>query len=495
MQVARLDFMAKSSRSAQTTGDSDARLSERNAPSVAQASVGDAQIRSSNSAQTPATAKQTRYLMVLDLWERIVNFRSAFIQLALIAQQANLILVEPFVFEAKVQHAMRVPEHFSDRGQNIQTLSTYFDTTKLYEQGAMVSYPTWATQAAVLLSTDQHNSSRASWEHVSRLSALAVFVWAKDLADGDERLFWWCDGHSAFGASYPSVADEMRRLSPHVVFERTVCINGKVAVESAEVDLAFFDDLFGFVEAGLDDKDGSSRAHITIAFENYRKLAFETLARQIRTQSGAPVDSMLRLSPFAYERAALVLDSLRHSQQAEIVIAIHLRAGRAMKQAAALPFSEDESSSVHRPSVLVKWAESCIAKLALEVDKVRGRDAERVAYYVASDIFNDGMKGGESPINAGVSLDLDAIRSIMGSYFPDMHVLDLDALQLNRDQSDVMGLSSLTDMAVCARADHFISMRDSFAKLVVAERTAAHPAGSSIIIDCAFEPDSSIMPP
>jgi len=46
-----------------------------------------------------------------------------------------------------------------------------------------------------------------------------------------------------------------------------------------------------------------------------------------------------------------------------------------------------------------------------------------------------------------------------------------DAESVGLDEShDKMGLSSLADLALCAKATHFVSMKDSFAKMVRDER-------------------------
>eukprot|EP00184_Porphyridium_aerugineum_P003154 CAMPEP_0184695878 /NCGR_PEP_ID=MMETSP0313-20130426/3364_1 /TAXON_ID=2792 /ORGANISM="Porphyridium aerugineum, Strain SAG 1380-2" /LENGTH=718 /DNA_ID=CAMNT_0027154405 /DNA_START=321 /DNA_END=2477 /DNA_ORIENTATION=+ len=400
-----------------------------------------------------------RYVLLYDLWERLVNFRSAFINIVLIGKDVGFNVVVPFVHETKVQAGLHTPHHYLEKNMSVTTLGEYFSVPEMKKFGNVYEYEEWAEKAAKFVKGNQ-------WRVVSVVSAIVVFYWDKDIPrPANAGSFWWCDESIQDVPNMPKVetisaeaagTENYKALSSQVVYERRVCVAGhETEFMDDRGSQAQLEQLFAFVESGVTNK-----ATVTLAFQNYRKYGWKNYVQVLRRKVDNRLsENYVTLSPKVLSFA----DSFkRRKMGGEDYIAIHFRAGRVMAH------TQDYDT---RGEYLKYWAFGCINSIQQKVDHWKAASMKpNMKVFVATDLLNDGMRGGEHPRGMHLRRALQEIKDRLFTAFGETVVLEQSDLDLI-GSSDLMGMASLLDIGIAVRSVQFISMRDSFAKLVVHERT------------------------
>ncbi|KAA8494966.1 hypothetical protein FVE85_3207 [Porphyridium purpureum] len=393
-----------------------------------------------------------RFVMLLDLWERLVNFRSAFIHMMYIGKDVGFSIVTPFVHETKVQYGLHTPYHFIKKKMPVATLDHYFSVEEIRKFGNLEDFHTWAQMTSRFLQGNE-------WRLVSVVSALVIFVWENSAIPPakNRALFWWCDESMsvlAKSSTPPPQIEGYGALSPHVIYDKILCVNGAEATQNSNLGHEHFDEIFDFVQSEVRDRE----LPVTLAFENYRKHAFENFAKKERRENDQALDlKYVTMSP----KVLSLADSVKERKMANLpYIAVHFRGGRIMAAVQAI----DDGS------YMLQWSRSCMQKLK-EISRTYERKLGEgnFRFYIATDMLNDGMHGGEFATKASVRAAMKTMLAELLEYFPNAITLDSNT-DLSPTEADRMGMASLLDMAMCLKADYFVTMRDSFSKFTKAER-------------------------
>ncbi|KAA8498918.1 hypothetical protein FVE85_6503 [Porphyridium purpureum] len=429
-----------------------------------------AQERADDHTFNVAEAVSNRFVLLFDAWERIYNMRKALVEVLVCAQEADYNLVVPFVFEAKIQAQMKLPPDFVKRGLSVGTLDDYFSVVHLKRTfGHVIDYDSWAVRSSVFLKAN-------TWQHVSIIDAVVVFVWGPEAVraggKGGGELAWKCDMEEAATyfkdqSVFPSERNALGfyALSEHVWAAALLCTS-HAAVRRMNNAKAALDAYFELAQQLSPRSQASVPAAdvpTTIAMLNFRKQSF--IVNLTAEQEGAMkrAHDALVFSESAYHRADRMLE--RKQLNPANVVAIHLRVGRAMQELSLNNYDPDGEK-------VYEWGTSCIKRLAQEAKKVASSSTR---FYLATDLLNNGMKGGENPRNKEVQSKVLNILDKLHESFPGAsYVTDQDLQELLLDEGaprmERMGTASMLDYAVCVRAGHFISHLDSFSKLVLSER-------------------------
>mmetsp|Transcript_14671 Transcript_14671/g.39273 ORF Transcript_14671/g.39273 Transcript_14671/m.39273 type:complete len:583 (+) Transcript_14671:48-1796(+) len=462
------------------------------------------------------------YLLVFDLWERLVNFRSAFLNLVYVTHEMKIHLVEPFVFNSKVHGAHRFPHDFLKRKHRVQPMSAYFDLESLRERFPhVVPFERWAQRSAVMLRDED-------WLLASKLSAVVKYHWLprtpsknggtfgdpdarntrmatttalnsavrREFQQGHEHsvddgevasdatqeepesdgnssfrntstpahgaiaaekreLYWWCGNSSSSAANN-------HFLAPNVVYERDLCVDG-TAVMKRELRLGrtHLDAMLDHINQGRIDRS----VPLSIALANFRKHAYPEYIRKLQRKYEQEAEPRLRLGRLPMRLAREMLQNEMGDAAGARVVAVHFRAGVAMARTQELDGGK----------FFQKWAHKCVGELLArahtEYERLAAQSAggTKPRFFLASDLFNDAMFGGERASSPLVFDVLDEMRRRLIAGLPGVFTTRLRQLELD-GHGDLMGLASVVDMAACTLAEAFVSQRDSFAKLVSAER-------------------------
>ena len=120
---------------------------------------------------------------------------------------------------------------------------------------------------------------------------------------------------------------------------------------------------------------------------------------------------------------------------------------------------------------LREWAWYCVQKIETMVKNISAEFPGNYKFYLATDLANSAMQGGDMRyMNAANTKVVDELRANMTTIFPGGVILD-GMKDLVGVRGDIQGMAALTDLAVSVKSTHFVSMYDSFTKMVTWERT------------------------
>ncbi|KAA8494960.1 hypothetical protein FVE85_3201 [Porphyridium purpureum] len=412
------------------------------------------------------------FIVLLDMWERLVNFRSGLIHMMYASMDAGFVVVAPFVHQTKVSRMFSLPHHFLERRMKVTPLDTYFDVDTVRHIVPVADFEDWAGRTKKFLRGNE-------WRVVSVVSALVKFGYSGITISNGTEPYAWCDDadvendvgiRNRRGQIEHLDAGKYRALTKHVVYERIVCVDGRT-VSGESITKEHFRKLFQFVRDGVSDPD----MPITLAFGNYRKEAYveyayrtaKTLAPKFNSKN--ILSDSLGLSKLAYTQADRFIESKMGGSPA--YIAVHFRAGKTMDRVQTSDFSGE---------YFKQWGEWCLRQLHEEVQKIQREHPDtNFSFYVATDLLNDGMRGGEAPRGLAIAAVLKALHENLFSYFPGAATLDSNT-DLHDVGADTMGMASLTDLSMSVKATHFVSQLDSFSKMVGWERQRLNLSPSHI---------------
>lgn len=371
------------------------------------------------------------FVLVLDLWERMVNVQGGLKRLVQLGVDAGFTVVEPFVFESKVSRHLSVPRHFEKRGLAPQPASTYFSTDELHSTSRFVSFDAFAS-----LSKSSDDAARI------HLDAVLYFTW--DEANGDRAKgapFYWCDERlEGLGMPEANSSTPVWHLADDVVVAGALCVSPAETMQPGTFTSAYFEALFAAV-AKRSERSGQTAGTacpscVSVALLNYRKHAFSGYVSSTGAQ------------PFKSKNPAMQVG------QAPRQLASRLRRGYfADKPYTALQMRTGKTWVLcgRRPQVFIPWLSACIDRAVVAVQVAKAGLGRDTAVYIASDMYNDGWKGGES-CPPEVCEALRAGRRRIDRALRPRHFEPAD---FNVTQ-DIMGMSSAVDAAMCVAADRLV---------------------------------------
>jgi hypothetical protein len=371
------------------------------------------------------------FVLVLDFWERMVNVQSALKRIVQIGVDADFAVVEPFVYESKVARRLSLPDHFESQGLIPQSVDQYFDTDELFTTNNFVRYN--------------------DFSHLTKqISSGFVFIDVALLFDWDNsteaRNPYWCHERlSELGLSPAKGARTSWHLSKTVVVGGALCLSPTVTMAPQNISAYFFDNLFRTVrQYSLQNNASKSGCYPTcasLAFLNYRKHAF---TGYVSSTGLRPFEN--RSPPMRIGRPPMDVAKHLHATyfERQPFVALQMRTGKAW----VLSGREDAR--------FIPWLSSCVEQV-LSAAKAAGETLSNKSidalprFYIASDMYNSGWKGGETCSPAAckalararsrIEADLRPVRFIPGDH------------NINQD---TMGMSSAVDAAMCLMAERFV---------------------------------------
>mmetsp|Transcript_7731 Transcript_7731/g.13656 ORF Transcript_7731/g.13656 Transcript_7731/m.13656 type:complete len:546 (-) Transcript_7731:197-1834(-) len=407
----------------------------------------------------------SRYVLMFDLWERLVNMRKAFSYMAMMGKDSGFNVVIPFVHGSKVNMKHHLPHHYINRSNPVSTLADYFSYDEMMKIGNVVPYSKWAKISGQFVGGEY-------WKVASIISAVVYIDWGSAYNKSTTMDFQWCDdgNTSTFHTDYYLLEVKKKHsvhneLAPEVMYERRLCIHGEHIEKMNAISAAdYWQRLFEFVESSVKVKQP-----ITIAFQNFRKHAWQRYTESLRNQlEYQDIQSSLVLAGRILERASATAHTKFGGSN---FIAVHFRAGNMLNRL----------NKVNNGTKLAEWGIRCVDRLVTHLVNVKQSDTGALPLFLATDLLNNGMLGGESPRSAIMKNGLSQVQDYLLEQFKSaMTINESDALPLS--QYDVMGMASLLDMGMCVHADVFVSMHDRFSVFVDSERQRR--GRSSHIVHC-----------
>lgn len=418
--------------------------------------------------EAKATEQTNKYVLVLDLWERMVNVQGGLLRLVQLGVDADFTVVEPFVYESQVSRRYSVPEHFESSGLRPQPASTYFDLRQLYSTRHLVSYRAFSSVSKL-----QRNSA-----HVY-IDAVLYFDWENTTAaKPGSSPFEWCDSKlsTEFGMKKENRPNGWWKLSDRVFVRRAVSVNPRsMTMEPKKFTASFFNRLFAFISRGkkrTSSCDGSAAncylPSTSIAFINYRKHAFNGYTSISGQQ---PFKTKLPALAIGRGPKELADQLIRTTFGRKPFIALQMRTGKAWVLTG------------QNPVIFSEWLKECVAKAIVAVDNAKkfldGLD-ENVGVYLASDMYNEGWRGGERCPPAV----FDALEEAKFQLDESLRPSHFDPKTFGIEQ-DLMGIASAVDAAMCFKADHFVYASPSSLGRWVDDQRRPFFLPKAEIIDCS----------
>lgn len=423
----------------------------------------------------------TKFVLVLDLWERMINVQSGLRRLVQLGVDSGFTVVEPFVYESKVSHKFAFPEQFHERNMTPQTASLYFRTEELYVTNRYISHEHFRKKIALPATTKlkfRHNGKANSLKRGTRfIIQSVVYIDWSHYKHTDNRPFYWCNRHLQNGKLEKS--RNGWRIGPGMYAQRMLCLSSSSTMLPSRFTAKLFQDMFAFVKKGTRRQPQNCRDCITLAFINYRKHAFTGFV----SHTGA-MPFMQKTPPLEVGREPQRLAEQVRSKllKGKPYVAIQIRTGKAF---VLLEHYERQLASkgtnFTQHEAFKEWLTSCTASLVKEARVVARQLGRSAAFYIASDMYNDGWKGGEAcpPM---VKQALEIAKKFLDKELKRVYWFKPSDFGIKQD---AMGISGLADAAVCLKADRFMFTRPSnFGRWVHEQRMLVNDGAHNVKVDC-----------
>jgi hypothetical protein len=408
---------------------------------------------------------------------------------------AGFTVVEPFVFESKVSRKLSTPEHYFNANLKPEGASTYFDTTELHTTGRFVSFDTFSNR--VQRSSPLSRGSAGGIKDVKRsnstktpvlvIDAVLHFDWDDEMPTKRNLLptlsgksyeghsFYWCDDelpqHYIRQKAQPNgtsvAAADNWYLSSGVAVGGALCVSPTMTISPREFSASYFSTLFEIV-ANRSNRRASGRpssSSVSVAFLNYRKHAF---TGYVSATGSKPFTQKNPSMSVGHIPMQLAIRFHNEHMSSTPFVALQIRTGKAWVL------------SDRDPAKFKNWLSSCAGKAVAAV-RVALTELPLGSYvYIASDMYNDGWKGGEScPPEVCAALTQTKLyisqqlrpRRFEPALFPEI-------------TQDVMGISGAVDAAMCVKSNRFVHTTPSSLGQWVHDQRASRHMGSTTRIKC-----------
>lgn len=391
-------------------------------------------------------------LLVFDAWERMINVQGSLKRLVQLGVDAGFTVVEPFVYESQISKSYASPEQFEEKGLRPQTASWYFDTKELYNTKHFMSF-------------DEHASETRRMGHVF-VDAALHFDW--DNKTGGTEGFYWCDSilRDLYNLQRENSSNPRSgwMFSTNLTIGRALCISPMETKSPNTFTALYFDRMFATVAKDLVHQQRT----YSIALLNYRKHVFSgyvSVAGEMPFTQGNPP---MRVGDGPHKLAV----SFREKHfRGRPYVAFQLRTGKAW------------NLSGKKPEVFISWLNSCIDKSLIAIKMSSAELGMNSGLYIASDMYNNGWKGGEKCPDLVCSAISAARRRLERELSPDVFVPE----EFNITQ-DVMGIASAVDAAMSVAANRFVfALPSNMGKWVQEQRRVQYIQAATMINCNIFE--------
>lgn len=430
-----------------------------------------------------------KLVLVLDFWERMINVQSALRRLVQLGVDSGFTVIEPFIYESKVSTKFAFPVHFEERNMTPQTAALYFKTDDLYLTKRYISHEEFTEKTRLQMKEPKRlfnaTSERGTYPNTQHVIQAVVYIdWSGNrtnrgtISTGNYSLpFYWCDQRLE--------SENWERtpygylLGRHFHVQRALCLSSSATVAPARFGPRLFQSLFEFVEKGTPRLSQNCEKCVTVAFMNYRKHAFTGFVSHSGSmpfrQKAPPLD--VGAAP-----QALAERMRKELLRERPYLAIHLRTGKAY---ALLENYEkrllSEGINITTYDSFKTWLGECTRKLVSEAREAARELGPRAVYYIASDMYNDGWKGGEK-CPPTVRAALDTAKSYLDRELK--RVLWFNPKEFGITQ-DAMGISGLADAAMCLKADRFMfAVPSNFGRWIHEQRASRNKGKGTRRVDC-----------
>lgn len=423
-----------------------------------------------------------KYVLVLDFWERMINIQSGLRRLVQLGVDSGFTVVEPFVYESRVSPKFSFPEDFKTRNMTPQTAALYFRTEDLYMTNRYVSHAQFREQARLLLADKENKSDGANIQTTNSLKEqylihAAIYInWTSTKADL-EQPFSWCDGILVRKGIPKSEIGWLLGSTIHV--QRALCLSSAATVAPAKFSSRLFDNMFAFVSSGTKYYPQNCGQCAILAFMNYRKHAFTGFVAHTGAMPFKQKSPPLEVGALPQALAERVRAELLEGRP---YVAIQLRTGKAFSLLERYERRQmSQGIRVSRHSNFRTWLNNCTTRLVKTAKEVSQQLGPRAMFYIASDMYNDGWKGGEicPPV---VHEALEGSKAFLDRELKRLRWFSPEKFGI---MQDAMGISGLADAAVCLKADRFVfAVPSNFGKWVYEQRSSARESPETVKVDC-----------
>lgn len=422
-----------------------------------------------------------KFVLVLDFWERMINVQSGLRRLVQLGVDSGFTVVEPFVYESKVSHRYAFPEHFEEKNMTPQTASLYFRTEDLYVTNRYISHEQFRKK---ILISDYH---KLRWSHKPTrtfpepkarfiIQAVVYIDWTKSKR-AENRPFRWCKGNIPTQKLQKSTLGW--RLGPSIYAQRMLCLSSSATMLPSKFTAKLFQDMFAFVSNGTRQVPQNCGKCVTLAFMNYRKHAFTGFVSHTGAMPFKQKTPPLEVGQEPQRLGEQVRSRLLRGKP---YVAIQIRTGKAF---VLLEHYERLLTSKGKPfmkhAAFKDWLKSCTENLVREARVVARQLGRKAVFYIASDMYNDGWKGGEKcpPV---VKEALEVAKRFLDKELKHVYWFKPSDFGIKQD---AMGISGLADAAVCLKADRFMFTRPSnFGRWVHEQRTLVNDGAQTVKVNC-----------
>lgn len=411
-----------------------------------------------------APPSSNNIVLVLDFWERMINIQSALRRLVHLAIDADFTVVEPFIYQSKVSPYFSSPSHFNNHNMVPQTAALYFHVEQLHITTRYIDYHSFLQRVRML------NSSRPTY-HVH---ALVFFDWQSQSA-ARQPPYWWCDSKLD---KFPN-ATNLFRLVASLHIQRALCLSPNATVAPARFGPWLFTDMFAFIRNGTRFVPQKCADCVSIALANYRKHAFSGFVSSSGVMPFRQKTLPLEVGQIPQRLADRVRNNLLGGHR---YVAMQIRTGKAFVLMTKWEQKmKRKGVRVKRHNAFKEWLDVCTKKMVAEarnVVKELGRDA---VVYVASDMYNDGWKGGEKCPHE-IERALDSAKKFLANELKGIKWFNPEDFGITQD---LMGVSGIADAAVCLKADRFMfAVPSNFGRWVHEQRSMIRQRSDTIRVDC-----------
>lgn len=389
----------------------------------------------------PANLAATRMMMVTDLWERMVNHQRAVCALVLYGLERDFTIVEPFMYESRSINEYSLPEQFREQGMKPQPLSLYFDMSPLFDTGRLMKHGAFRQRI------------RLQGEEPRFVVNAAVYIpWDEPEENHQSRSYYWCDEKFDTLRWKWKESEYGREIVPGFHVQRLLCLNPFHSMEKdSPADSQYFDGLFAIAEEGTKHLSRQCEECISVMVINYRKHLWNGV------EPHEDRDKFLQKTYLSLlvgkEPQAVARRVAKEALGGKKYVGIQMRTGKAYSLLGSYArFKSLENGH----SIFEKWLKECSASLIRRAKKLaqelKGENEEGVSFYIASDMINDGWKGGESA-SPEVEEMLNASFDQFKTELKDLHWFEPEKFGITQD---AMGKSGLVDAAVVYFSDEFV---------------------------------------
>lgn len=395
----------------------------------------------------PLQIQRHPHILILDYWERLGNIQRGMLDMVQLGRVANFSLVEPHLFEARAQRKLSFPSQFRAAGLMPQPGSNYFDFSPYEATGHFLSFSRFASSILAVHTPTTPTTTTTSNSSSTRLlvaRAAIYFTWHSARPAHKTPVASFCDGRARHSLQW-SPSPYGFEVAPGVHVQRVICVHPVSAWRMPVSD--FFEPIFELART-IEPPPGAKCVEcLPILFPNFRKQIIAGLTRPTDDMPTTPK----RLRPGIVPQQ--LASQLVARELPAGFVGVHLRTGKtfSMMRRHKIYINGGDEDRTAIQEIFRRWLLQCVSRVADEALSV-GRARDVNAFYVASDMFNDGWKGGDDD-TARTRAALREGRKLLRRELREFVRFDAEKEGLKQDH---MGMASMVDAEMSLRSEEFV---------------------------------------